>query len=139
MTMSSDEPLSPLETVVATAMAKNGKRLDVEEISRDTAVSQDAGIDGIDMYGFVQHFGDGHRDVLKMIPRDRFSDQRAAFYGYSGFLLFPVWLLRPLLTWPGRREPPIPPLDKSRERLTVAHLAAVLKAGAWFEPTNTVT
>lgn len=132
MTSAVSQPLSPKETLVAQAMAKNGKRLDIAEISRNTAMSQDAGIDGIDVWEFVHDLGDEHREVWQQVPWHRFSDQRASFYGCA-VLVFPIWLLFRIATWPIHREAPIPAPRPAEERLTVGHLAAVLELGAWFE------
>ena len=132
MTTAANPPLSPTQTLVAQAMAKNGKRLDIAEIRRDTAMSQDAGIDGIDVRDFVHDLGEDHRDIWGMAPWGRFSDQRASFYGCN-VLLIPVWLLARIATWPVHRDWLIPPPRPVEERLTVAHLAAVLERGEWFE------
>lgn len=131
MTVSS--ALTPQEEHVAVAMAKNGKQLDIAEIGRDTAMSQDAGIDGIDVWEFVCSLGDDYRMVWRQVPWERFSDQRASFYGCS-VLVFPFWLLLRILTWPIHREAPIPAPRRAEERLTVGHLAALLERGEWFEP-----
>ncbi len=128
--------LSPTEALVAQAMAAGGKRVDLATITRDTAMSQDAGIDGIDVWEFVAALGEEHRHIWYRVPWQRFSDQRASFYGWS-IIMFPFWLLWRLVTWPLHREWPIPPLRQADERLTVGHLAAVLDRGDWFEPGET--
>jgi hypothetical protein len=132
VTDATNTPLSPMEALVAHAMAKNGKQIDLAEIHRHTAMSQDAGIDGIDVWDFVVDLGEEHRDIWGKVPWGRFSDQRASFYGCN-VLLFPVWLLARIVTWPVHRDWPIPPPRPVEERLTVAHLAAVLERGEWFE------
>lgn len=83
MTMAASAALTPLEEHIAVAMAKNGKQLDIAEIGRDPAMSQDAGIDGIDIWDFVCSLRDDHRIVWQQVPWERFSDQRASYYGCS--------------------------------------------------------
>ncbi len=125
-------PLSSKEELVAQAMANKCRRIDLASIGRDTAMSQDAGIDGIDVWDFIVTLGDEHRDICKEVPWQRFSDQRASFDGWA-VLIVPFWLLFRILTWPVHREAVIPPLRCAEDRLTVGHLAAVLERGAWFE------
>lgn len=139
VTTAANPPLSPTQALVAQAMAKNGKRLDIAEIGRDTAMSQNAGIDGVDVWDFVHDLAKAHPDIWEKVPWERFSDQRASFYGCGALVFFPLWLMLRLLTWPVHRQPPIPPLRPAEERLTVAHLAAVIGHGAWFEPPGTQT
>lgn len=124
--------LSPTEALVAQAMAASGKRVDLATIKRDTAMSQDAGIDGTDVWDFVVALGKEHEHIWYKVPWDRFSDQRASFYGCN-IIVFPFWLLWRLLTWPLHWDWPIPPLRPADERLTVGHLAAELDRGEWFE------
>jgi hypothetical protein len=134
MTIAAEAPLSAMEALVAQAMASCGQCKDIAGIGRDTAMSQDAGIDGIDVWDFGTALGEVHWPVLETVPWERFSDQRASFYGCGSMLYLPVWLMFRIATWPFHREAPIPPLRPAAERLTVGHLAAVLERGAWFEP-----
>jgi hypothetical protein len=116
-------------------MANNGYRLPLAAIGRDTAMCHDAGINGIDVYEFAHDLSEDFAwDRLNTIPWQRFSDQRASFYGCSAVLMFPLWLLARILTWPIHREAPIPGPRLPDERLTVGHIAAVLDRGEWFEP-----
>lgn len=96
-------------------------------------MSQEGGIDGIDVYEFITSFPEQYKDVLNQVPWSRFSDQSASFYGCE-VALVPFWLLHRLVTWPAHRGPLIPKPNGGSERLTVEHLANVLERGERFEP-----
>ncbi len=98
------------------AMSRNGMRRDFGEITSATAMSQDAGIDGIDVYHFAKDLENTFGEGVRAVPWGRFSDQRASFYGCS-VVFAPFWLLWRLVTWPIHREF-IPPPNGGVERLT---------------------
>ena len=128
----SDANLTETERSVAEAMSSCGKRLDLSEIGATTAMSQDAGIDGIDVDEFVCALWRQYGEIVNEIPWQRFSDQRASFRG-CGCLLFPGWLLwRLVVRKPGERV--IPPPNGGDERITVRHIARVIDQGFWSEP-----
>ncbi len=129
----SGRPLSPTEALIAEAMSRNGHQLDRNPISPTTAMSQDAGIDGIDVYDFASALPSQFSAALDQIPWHRFSDQRASFYGCQ-VLLVPVWLIYRLTTTGLCGGAVFPKPQGGAERLTVEHLAAVLDRGDWFDP-----
>ncbi len=113
-------------------MSRHGAQLEVDEITKATAMSQDAKIDGIDVHDFVKDLERTFGEIVWTVPWGRFSDQRASFYGCSTALA-PFWLLWRLASWPVRGEfLPLP--NGGRERLTVDHLTEVLHGGQWIEP-----
>jgi hypothetical protein len=118
---------------VVTAISEHGCQLALNEITDDTAMAQDAIIDGIDVHDFGWALKEQLGDVVDTIPWERFSDQRSSFYG-CGVLLFPFWLIARVLMWPINREI-LRRRDNQSQRLTVRHLTDVFERGAWFEPT----
>jgi hypothetical protein len=126
--------MTSTEQAVADAMSRHGRQLPVEEITADWAMSQDAGIDGIDVDDFVMDLEARFGSIVSDIPWGRFSDQRASFRGCAVWFA-PLWLVWRLFRWPFDGYW-VPPPNGGEERLTVKHLATVLDAGEWIEPTD---
>ena len=118
---------------VAEVMSSHGARLGLSEITQDTAMSQDARIDGIEVDDFVFTLEKRFGAVVWSIPWGRFSDQRASFRGCIGCLVFPAWLAWRVFARI-RGEPLIPPPNGGEERITVGHIARVIDQGFWSEP-----
>ena len=121
-----------IRATVVRAVSEHGCHLGVAEITDETAMAQDAKIDGIDVYEFGWALKDAFGPVADSVPWERFSDQRYSFYGCAVFGA-PFWLLWRLLTYPMNREF-MPRPSNNSERLTVRHLTDVLERGEWFEP-----
>jgi hypothetical protein len=104
-------------------------------VTADSAVCQDLLIFGIDVDDYVGLLEEEFGKVVYSIPWGRFTDQTASFRG-CGCIQFPFWLLWRLVRAAATRQPVIPrakPRDHP-ERLTIAHIAAVIERGQWFEP-----
>ncbi|QPQ55796.1 hypothetical protein IC614_04195 [Allosphingosinicella flava] len=124
--------MTPTEIAVAETMSRHGFKLPMEQIAPETAMSQDALIDGIDVDDFVWDLEAQFGSVVWSVPWGRFSDQTTSFRG-CGCALLPFWTIWRVFWWPFEgRLIPLP--KEAEERLTVRHLAKVLDEGAWCEP-----
>lgn len=105
------------------------------ELDADSAVCQDALIFGIDVDDYVHALEAEFGPVVREIPWLTYTDQTSSFRG-CGVLAAPFWLLWRLPASLLKGEPLIPRADPRRfpERLTLAHMAAVIDARHWIEP-----
>ncbi|WP_326524213.1 hypothetical protein [Sphingomonas sp.] len=126
------DDLSGTEARVAQAMGEFGC-LPVAEITRDTAMAQDAYIDGIDVDDFVGVLHDEFGEVIRDIPWLSFSDQRASFRGCAVALL-PFWLIARVFVRPSGESILARPGEVAYPRLTVGHIAQVIDQGYWTQP-----
>ena len=128
--------MTPTEQKVAAIMALHGERLPLNEIGPDTAMAQDAMIEGLDIDDFVRALAEEFGEFVWGIPWGRFSDQRASFRGCLEIAAFPLWLLVRLVHRPSG-ESVLPVVDSSDlPRLTLRHIARVIDEKAWSEPDN---
>ncbi|MBM3928214.1 MAG: hypothetical protein FJ335_07135 [Sphingomonadales bacterium] len=125
--------MTPTEIRVAQIMSRHGSRLSLHEFSPDTAMAQDAIIDGIDVDDLVFDLEDEFGLVIREIPWLRFSDQRASFRG-CGIVLYPAWVVWRLFVRKSDEPIHILPDPQLFPRLTVSHIAGVIDRGEWFEP-----
>jgi hypothetical protein len=126
--------VTPTEEKIAEIMTHHGGRLPLVEIRAETAMAQDALIEGLDVDDFVRDLAQEFGDFVREFPWARFSDQRASFRGCIQIASVPIWLLVRLVhRRPG--EPVIPVVDSSGlPRLTLGHIAKVIDEGCWSEP-----
>ena len=128
--------LTPTELRVAEVVSKFGGQLGVEEIGSDTAMAQDALIDGIDVDDFVSALEAEFGEIVREIPWLAFSDQRASFRGCMSLLGLPLWLVWRFIARPVGERILQPVGTLAHPRLTVGHIAQVIDSGYWFEPTD---
>ncbi len=130
--MNATKTISEVGEIVRETVAQHGCRLESAEITDETTISQDAKIDGIDVYDFVNELEESFGAMVWSIPWSRFSDQRASFYGCQTAIV-PFWLIWRLFRWPfDGFWLPLP--NGGEEQLTVGHLTNVFFRQEWFEP-----
>ncbi len=126
--------MTPTEKRVAAIMSHYGYELDVEAITPETAMAQDAHIDGIDVDDFVMQLREEFGSTINDIPWLLFSDQRDSARGCMAVMGVPFWLLWRWLTRPKGTSILSRPGTFAHPRLTVAHIARVIDQGRWEEP-----
>jgi hypothetical protein len=115
--------VTPTERKVAAIMTCHGGRLPLLEIGPDTAMAQDAMIEGLDVDDFVRDLAEEFGEFVWTFPWGRFSDQRASFRGCLEIAWFPLWLLIRLVHRPSG-EAVLPVVDSGDlPRLTLRHIA----------------
>lgn len=113
-----------LERLIALASHTSG--VPVEKLSSRSALAQDIRMSGEDVRDFEDELALEFGDVIRDLPWHRFVQLNE---GVSP--LWPVFLIRQLLTWPVRGQFHYP---SPYERLELGHIAAVIEKGQWFEP-----
>lgn len=85
--------MTPTEKRVAAIMSRNGYQLAVAEITPETAMAQDARIDGIDVDDFVTELHEEFGPIIGDVPWLIFSDQRNSARGCIAVMGVPFWLV----------------------------------------------
>lgn len=98
----------------------------LSQLSLITAIDQDLRVSGGDVEDLIHALADVFGAAIYTWPWGRFAEGRE---GLS--LLFPLLLLKQLISWPMRGSFAYP----SRcERLEIGHIAKAIAAGHWVEP-----
>jgi hypothetical protein len=108
---------------------------DDAQLTAASAVCQDAMIFGIDVDDYAHSLEAEFGPIVRDIPWLRYTDQTSSFRG-CGCILVPFWLLShvPAKLLKGESLIARPDPRNFPRRLTFGHVAAVIDAGAWFEP-----
>ena len=130
-----------LGRLIAITEAFQGKASDGEGLgtkcTASTAICQDAMIFGVDVEDYVAELEEEFGAIVWDIPWLHYTDQTSSFRGCSAGL-FPFYLLARLARWPFFGGDIIPKADPGNfpKRLELGHIAKVIDAGHWIEPSK---